>query len=110
MFVHKIDEDLSLKLIELRDGERVFELTNNSRGYLREWLPWLDTTTKLEDTIEFIKISLKGFAENKSLNNLWRRRPEQFHSKTRLAFLVAALPGNGQVPFPTIQCDVLRGD
>ena len=34
MFIHKIDEDLSLKLIELRDGERVFELTNNSRGYL----------------------------------------------------------------------------
>lgn len=70
MFVHKIDEDLSLKLIELRDGERVFELTNNSRGYLREWLPWLDTTIKLEDTIEFIKISLNGFVENKSLNTV----------------------------------------
>ena len=40
MFLHKIDEDVSLKLIELRDGERVFELTNNSRDYLREWLPW----------------------------------------------------------------------
>jgi ribosomal-protein-serine acetyltransferase len=70
MFIHKIDEDLSLKLIELRDGERVFELTNNSRGYLREWLPWLDTTIQLEDTIEFIKICLKGFAENKSLNTV----------------------------------------
>lgn len=70
MFIHKIDEDLSLKLIELRDGERVFKLTNNSRDYLREWLPWLDTTTKLEDIIEFIKISLKGFAENNSLNTV----------------------------------------
>lgn len=70
MFIHKIDEDLSLKLIELRDGERIFELTNNSRGYLREWLPWLDATKKLEDTIDFIKICLKGFAENKSLNTV----------------------------------------
>ncbi|WP_040203343.1 GNAT family N-acetyltransferase [Neobacillus jeddahensis] len=68
MFIHKINDDLSLKLIELRDGERVFEVTNNSRGYLREWLPWLDMTTKLEDTIEFIKICLNGFAQNKSLN------------------------------------------
>ena len=68
MFIHKIDEDLSLKLIELRDGGKIFELTNNSRDYLREWLPWLDTTTNLEDTIEFIKMSLKSFAENKSLN------------------------------------------
>ncbi|WP_416826215.1 GNAT family N-acetyltransferase [Ectobacillus polymachus] len=70
MFVHKIDDDLSLKLIEVRDGERIFKLTNNSRTYLREWLPWLDVTTKLEDTIEFIKTSLKGFAENKSLNTV----------------------------------------
>lgn len=68
MFIHKIDEDLSLKLIELRDGEEIFELTNNSRAYLREWLPWLDTTVNLEDTIKFIKMALKGFAENKSLN------------------------------------------
>ncbi|MFD6441074.1 hypothetical protein ACFWDG_14925 [Peribacillus sp. NPDC060186] len=45
-------------------------LTNNSRDYLREWLPWLDNTTKLEDTKEFIKMSLKGFAENKSMNTV----------------------------------------
>ncbi|WP_137743021.1 GNAT family N-acetyltransferase [Robertmurraya siralis] len=70
MFVHKIDEDLSLKLIELRDGERIFELINNSREYLREWLPWLDTTIKIEDTIEYIKMCLKGFAENKSLSTV----------------------------------------
>jgi ribosomal-protein-serine acetyltransferase len=70
MFIHKINEELSLKLIELRDAEAVFALTNTSRDYLREWLPWLDITTKIEDTIEFIKISLKGFAENKSLNTV----------------------------------------
>lgn len=70
MFLHQIDEDLSLKLLELRDANRVFELTNESRGYLREWLPWLDTTTKLEDTIDFIKFCMVGFAENKSLNTV----------------------------------------
>jgi ribosomal-protein-serine acetyltransferase len=68
MFIHKINDDLSLKLIELRDGERIFELTNKSRVYLKEWLPWLDITTKLEDTIAFIKGCLKSFAENNSLN------------------------------------------
>lgn len=70
MFIHKINDDLSLKLIELRDGERIFELTNKSRGYLREWLPWLDTTIKLEDTIAFIKGCLKRLAENNSLNSV----------------------------------------
>lgn len=70
MFVHKINEDLSLKLIELKDADRLFELTDQSRNYLREWLPWLDNTTKLEDTKEFIKMCLKGFAENKSLTTV----------------------------------------
>ncbi|MBU7595104.1 GNAT family protein [Metabacillus halosaccharovorans] len=68
MFTYKMNDELSLKLVEVRDAEDVFELTNNSRTYLREWLPWLDTTTKLEDTISFIKSSLTGFAENRSLN------------------------------------------
>ncbi|CAH0277751.1 Putative ribosomal N-acetyltransferase YdaF [Peribacillus sp. Bi96] len=70
MFLHKIDEELSLKLIELKDTERVFEITNQSREYLREWLPWLDRTTKLEDTKGFIHMTLQGLAENKSVNTV----------------------------------------
>lgn len=70
MFTHKIEENLALKLIELRDAESVFKLTNNSRAYLREWLPWLDITTKLEDTKRFINICLKGQFENKSMNTV----------------------------------------
>ncbi|MBT2606529.1 GNAT family N-acetyltransferase [Bacillus sp. ISL-53] len=70
MFIHKIDEELSLKLLELKDAERVFEITNQSREYLREWLAWLNNTTKLEDTKGFINMSLKSFAENKSVNTV----------------------------------------
>lgn len=67
MFVHKIDEDISLKLVELKDAERFFRLTDNSREYLREWLPWLDMTKSVDDTKGFIKSCLKGYAENKSI-------------------------------------------
>ncbi|QOR64777.1 GNAT family N-acetyltransferase [Cytobacillus suaedae] len=70
MFTHKINEELSLKLLDLNDGARLFELTDQSRSYLREWLPWLDYTTKPEDTNEFIKITLSGFAERKSLTTV----------------------------------------
>ncbi|MBT2606474.1 GNAT family N-acetyltransferase [Bacillus sp. ISL-53] len=70
MFIHKIDVELSLKLLELKDAERVFEITNQSREYLQEWLPWLDNTIKLEDTKGFINMSLKGFAENKGVNTV----------------------------------------
>ncbi|MDQ0243174.1 ribosomal-protein-serine acetyltransferase [Bacillus fengqiuensis] len=67
MFVYTIDEEVSLKLVELKDAERVFELTDHSREYLREWLPWLDMTTSVEDTKSFIESCLKNYAENKSM-------------------------------------------
>ncbi len=70
MFVHKIEEDLVLRLIQLKDAESVFELTNNSRQYLREWLPWLDMTKTIDDTTEFINTCLKSHYENKSMNSV----------------------------------------
>lgn len=70
MFIHKINDDISLKLIELRDEDRVFELINKSRCYLKEWLPWLDMIKRREDTIMFVKLCLKGFAENNRINSV----------------------------------------
>ncbi|WP_113930068.1 GNAT family protein [Bacillus sp. P14.5] len=70
MFIHKIDENLSLKLPELKDAEEFFALTDSSRDYLREWLPWLDGTKSPEDTKEFIQYSLKNYAQQKSLTAL----------------------------------------
>ncbi|PYZ95034.1 RimJ/RimL family protein N-acetyltransferase [Salipaludibacillus keqinensis] len=67
MFVYNIDEDLSLKLINYQDAEAIFDLTNRSRNYLREWLPWIDYVTKLEDTMNYIKECLTGFAEQKTM-------------------------------------------
>lgn len=70
MFIHKINENLSLKLIEYKDAEKLFELTDLSRSYLREWLPWLDFTAKVEDTEKFIGGCIRGYAENKSINTV----------------------------------------
>ncbi|WLR51897.1 GNAT family protein [Bacillus tianshenii] len=70
MFVHKINEQLSLKLIDTPDAEAVFGLTERSREDLRTWLPWLDGTTKVEDTEGFIQHCLQGFVERKSLTSV----------------------------------------
>ncbi|MGV2939123.1 GNAT family N-acetyltransferase [Mesobacillus sp. LC4] len=70
MFQFKINEQLSLKLAEVNDADRVFELTEKSRDYLKEWLPWLDFTTKVEDTREFLKGTMKGYADNNSMTTV----------------------------------------
>ncbi|GER66564.1 ribosomal-protein-serine acetyltransferase [Weizmannia acidilactici] len=67
MFGYQIDGEVSLKLPELRDAETVFKLTDQSRQYLRKWLPWLDGTTSVEDTKNFIRAPLKDYAENKGM-------------------------------------------
>lgn len=55
MFLYKIDDQLSLKQAEVNDAERLFELTESGREYMKEWLPWLDFTVTVDDTREFVK-------------------------------------------------------
>lgn len=46
-------------MVELRklcedDAEVLFALTDLNRQYLREWLPWLDAVTSVEDSRDFL--------------------------------------------------------
>jgi len=64
MFEFVVDDAVVLRLLEPRDAEQLFELTDSSRSYLREWLPWVDGTKNAEDTKSFIEMTKKQFASN----------------------------------------------
>jgi ribosomal-protein-serine acetyltransferase len=64
MFTKVIDEHIHLRLLELRYAEELFQLVDQNRTYLRQWLPWLDRTKSPEDTKAFIQSGLKQFSEN----------------------------------------------
>lgn len=64
MFYYKINEDLELRILELRHAEELFQLTDQSRNYLREWLPWVDLTKEVEDSKNFIQSGLNQFSNN----------------------------------------------
>ena len=51
----EIDDEILLRSIEPSDAEDLFAITHASRGYLREWLPWVDSTNSVEDTRGFIE-------------------------------------------------------
>lgn len=70
MFVHRIDDDIAIRISNLNDAEELFTLTNQSRAYLRNWLPWLDQTTNVEDTKAFLQLCLNNFAKNKGLHTV----------------------------------------
>ncbi|MBA2176411.1 GNAT family N-acetyltransferase [Halobacillus locisalis] len=63
MFVHKIDEELSIKLIGLEDAEELFALADESREHLATWLPWINFTKSPEDTKQFIQSAMKRYGE-----------------------------------------------
>jgi ribosomal-protein-serine acetyltransferase len=72
MFGLNIDDELALGLLELRHAEALFKLTDENRRHLRPWLPWVDSTTTVEDTRSFIRRGLKQFARGGGLQaGLW---------------------------------------
>ncbi|WP_114571273.1 GNAT family N-acetyltransferase [Exiguobacterium flavidum] len=64
MLVHKIDEEVSLRMLNQSDAEEFYNLTISSKTYLKEWLGWLDYIETVEDTAQNISARLKAFAEN----------------------------------------------
>lgn len=50
-----INAELFLKKVELSDAKTIFDTINSQRTYLRKWLPFVDYTREIDDSIQFIK-------------------------------------------------------
>ncbi|MDQ7025208.1 MAG: GNAT family protein [Anaerolineae bacterium] len=71
-FSHQVDEKIGLRLFEPRHADEVFALVDSHRAYLRQWLPWVDDSTSVDKTREFINSSLAQYAKNDGLQvGIW---------------------------------------
>ena len=64
MFGYELGENTELRLLEERHAEQLADLTDRNRDLLRTWLPWVDAGRTVEDSKNFIRSTLKQFAEN----------------------------------------------
>jgi ribosomal-protein-serine acetyltransferase len=64
MFQKTLRDGVCVKLLEERHAPEVFTVVERERTYLRHWLPWVDLTTEVEFTLNFIRTSLERFASN----------------------------------------------
>src|SRR5262245_48257007 len=70
MFSHPLSPDVSLALLEPRYAEEIFQLTQVNREHLRQWLPWVDGVSTVDDTKAFIQTALKQCCENGAFQNV----------------------------------------
>lgn len=107
MFICRLDAEAELRLLEDRHAAELFLLTDQNRGHLRRWLPWVDATTSIEITRKFIKNALKQFSTNRGFQTgIWYQgrlvgvigyhRIDWFNRKTSIGYwLGASFQGKG---------------
>ncbi|MCO0861653.1 hypothetical protein [Staphylococcus pasteuri] len=54
MFGFKVNDEVTLKILETREADALFKLIDQSRAYLAEWLPLVEYTNQVEDSQKFI--------------------------------------------------------
>lgn len=64
MFSFKVDDELSLELIQQHQKEELFRLIDRNREHLRKWLLWVDKRKSAEDLEPIIPFWIRNYADN----------------------------------------------
>lgn len=67
MFSRHLADRIRIELSMPHHAEEIFALTDRNRIFLRQWLPWLDAVTTVQDTRNFLNQQIRCFAEGASL-------------------------------------------
>ncbi|PLR81206.1 RimJ/RimL family protein N-acetyltransferase [Bacillus canaveralius] len=68
MFSLKVNQEIELQLLQLRDAEELYQLVDSNRRHLRQWLPWVDSMNSPLQYHSIIPMWLKQFADNNGFN------------------------------------------
>ncbi|MGG2063992.1 GNAT family N-acetyltransferase [Bacillus sp. S14(2024)] len=63
MFTLRVDDEISLQLLEKQHKDELYELVDRNREYFREWLPWVDGTKSAEAYNGLCPMWLHNFAD-----------------------------------------------
>lgn len=70
------DGEICLSPVCAGDARDMFALVDRARVHLRKWLPWLDASRSVPDTLDFIELSQKQFEKKEALAICIRCRGE----------------------------------
>ncbi|WP_417899842.1 GNAT family protein [Bacillus haimaensis] len=64
MFSFKVDNEISIELLQIQQKEELFTLIDANREHLRKWLLWVDKRKSPDDFDSIIPMWLKNYADN----------------------------------------------
>ena len=68
MFIQKVNKDITIRQLKVSEATALFHMTDGSRDYLRQWLPWVNQVETIDDSLEFIKEAFERYANRESLD------------------------------------------
>lgn len=70
-FVEKLKGErleLRINVPEIELAKKIFATVDENRDYLSKWLPWVDSTQKVEDSLKFLFDTQDGIKSGKKVN------------------------------------------
>lgn len=64
MFSFKVDEDISIELMQQHHKQELFDLIDKNRVHLRKWLLWVDKRKCPEDLEPIIQTWIRNYSDN----------------------------------------------
>ncbi len=74
MFPVHLNADVALELLELRHAEELFAVVDADREHLRQWLPWVDASSTVENTRDFIRSTRRQLLDDNGFQTTIRFR------------------------------------
>jgi ribosomal-protein-serine acetyltransferase len=68
MFSLTVDDEVALELAEEHHAQAIFDLTDCNRDHLRPWMPWVDPTVTVADTLAFLRFVRGEYAAGRQLH------------------------------------------
>jgi ribosomal-protein-serine acetyltransferase len=72
MFTQRINDRHTLRSLSADDADALFSVIDENRAYLRRWLPWVDGSRSVGDTLAFIESDMRQSDDNQGFSaGIW---------------------------------------
>lgn len=66
-----VNSSIILKLLTIDDASVIYNAINENRGHLRKWLPFIDNTKSIKDTLSFVKSIVDDVERRQEIFTIW---------------------------------------